>query len=214
LHIKDFLKQRTCQPTHLLIVADGHGPSGEKVSQYIIEQLPKIMNEEVDNVLDDYDIDPSNSDSYRIACQDKKYHIAIKNSIQLSFKKLNAHLKHQQFDSLLSGSTLTISLIIGEFIYCGNVGDSTAILLKQKKGYQVERPDDLVPFEGEPFQISVDHKPNDYGERARIQKMKGEVRQSSKSQGVDNSNGVYRVWIKDKDFPGLAMSRSIGDKLA
>ena len=27
-------------------------------------------------------------------------------------------------------------------------------------------------------------------------------------------NGVYRVWLKDRDFPGLAMSRSIGDKLA
>ena len=26
--------------------------------------------------------------------------------------------------------------------------------------------------------------------------------------------GPYRVWFKDEDYPGLAMSRSIGDKLA
>ena len=26
--------------------------------------------------------------------------------------------------------------------------------------------------------------------------------------------GVQRVWLKNHDFPGLAMSRSLGDKLA
>jgi serine/threonine protein phosphatase PrpC len=78
----------------------------------------------------------------------------------------------------MSGSTLTISLIIGEYLYCGNVGDSTAILLKQKRGILAETPTDAIPFEGEPFQISVDHKPNDEGERARIYKMNGEVRKS------------------------------------
>jgi hypothetical protein len=26
--------------------------------------------------------------------------------------------------------------------------------------------------------------------------------------------GVHRVWLRNQDFPGLAMSRSIGDKLA
>lgn len=47
--------------------------------------------------------------------------------------------------------------------------------------------------------------------------MKGDVRQSSNSLAAKNGvthNGVYRVWLKDKDYPGLAMSRSIGDKLA
>ena len=28
------------------------------------------------------------------------------------------------------------------------------------------------------------------------------------------SIGVHRVWVKNQDFPGLAMSRSLGDKLA
>ena len=42
--------------------------------------------------------------------------------------------------------------------------------------------------------------------------MNGEVKQSVNRAGIHY--GVHRVWIKDKDFPGLAMSRSIGDKLA
>ena len=49
-------------------------------------------------------------------------------------------------------------------------------------------------------------------ERQRIERMHGEVTQSVNSLG--ESYGVHRVWIKDKDMPGLAMSRSIGDKLS
>jgi len=66
----------------------------------------------------------------------------------------------QDFDVLLSGSTLTAIVIMNDFIYSANVGDSKAILLKSKKsipGIISEKP-----FEGEPFQMTVDHKPYDY----------------------------------------------------
>lgn len=43
--------------------------------------------------------------------------------------------------------------------------------------------------------------------------MKGEVKQTW-NQKTGKYQGAHRVWIQDKDFPGLAMSRSIGDKLA
>ncbi len=92
-----------------------------------------------------------------------------------------------------------------DFLYTANVGDSTAFLLKSKKGHS--------NLEGEPFQLSVDHKPHDYNERLRIERQRGEVKQVVSSRD-GRATGVYRVWLKDKDFPGLAMSRSIGDKLA
>jgi serine/threonine protein phosphatase PrpC len=44
--------------------------------------------------------------------------------------------------------------------------------------------------------------------------MKGDVRQANSNAIKSNLRGVFRVWVKDKDFPGLAMSRSIGDKIA
>eukprot|EP00347_Sterkiella_histriomuscorum_P020447 403337771 len=61
--------------------------------------------------------------------------------------------------------------------------------------------------------VTIDHKPCEYQENVRIQKMKGEVKQSY-SQKTGKYQGAHRVWIQYKDFPGLAMSRSIGDKLA
>ena len=140
-----------------------------------------------------------------VLAQSSKYHLEIKQSLQMAFKLLNCQLKHQSFDSLLSGSTLTVILIYKEFIYTANVGDSTALLMKMKKGHS--------SFEGEPFQLSVDHKPHDFSERQRIERQRGEVKQVVNSRD-GKASGVYRVWLKDKDFPGLAMSRSIGDKLA
>lgn len=29
-----------------------------------------------------------------------------------------------------------------------------------------------------------------------------------------NQSGPYRVWLKNENYPGLAMSRSIGDMIA
>lgn len=43
--------------------------------------------------------------------------------------------------------------------------------------------------------------------------MNGDVR-SIVSKVTGLSVGVQRVWLKNHDFPGLAMSRSLGDKLA
>jgi Protein phosphatase 2C len=48
-------------------------------------------------------------------------------------------------------------------------------------------------------------------EKQRVERSNGVVRQSVK-QG--RSVGVMRVWCKGQDYPGLAMSRSLGDKLA
>ena len=125
----------------------------------------------------------------------------------MSFKLLNSQLSHQDFESLLSGSTLTTILIMGDFIYSANVGDSKAMLVKKKKKSSSYN---FGVFEGDPFQLTVDHRPNDYIEKQRIERNGGVVKQA----GTLKPNGIFRVWLKDKDFPGLAMSRSIGDKLA
>lgn len=75
--------------------------------------------------------------------QSSKYHLEIKHGLQMAFKLLNCQLKHQNFDCLLSGSTLTALLIWRDFIYSANVGDSKAVLLKLKKTTGL--------MEGEPF---------------------------------------------------------------
>ena len=98
----------------------------------------------------------------------------------------------QYFDSIESGSTVVLIHINPEKIISINCGDSRAILIKKNKSIVL---------------LSRDHKPEIPEEKERIEKSGGRV---DKIFGM----GPYRVWFKNENFPGLAMSRSIGDQLA
>ena len=60
--------------------------------------------------------------------------------------------------------------------------------------------------------ITRDHKPDDPDEMARISGMNGRI-ESYKGRYGENV-GPARVWLKTEQYPGLAMSRSIGDACA
>jgi serine/threonine protein phosphatase PrpC len=61
------------------------------------------------------------------------------------------------------------------------------------------------------IQLTRDHKPELEDEYERIINSGGAV-----EQFMDNGKGLgpNRVWVKNEIFPGLAMSRSIGDYIA
>ena len=59
--------------------------------------------------------------------------------------------------------------------------------------------------------LSIDQKLNTEGEMQRIVKLGGDVSQYEED-GV--KSGPYRVWKKNEMYPGIAMSRSIGDLIA
>ena len=116
------------------------------------------------------------------------------NSMILSlFSALSRIINNSQyFDSINSGSTVVLIHITPDKIISINCGDSRAILITKNKI--------IIP-------LSRDHKPELPEEKQRIETSGGRV---DKIFGM----GPYRVWFKDEDYPGLAMSRSIGDKLA
>jgi serine/threonine protein phosphatase PrpC len=84
-------------------------------------------------------------------------------------------------------------------IYCANVGDSRAILCSAENGKMVCTP------------LSRDHKPSLQDELKRILEKGGRVDSFTDSDG--EKIGPLRVWLKDDDVPGLAMSRSFGDSI-
>ena len=99
----------------------------------------------------------------------------------------------KNFDVFCSGSTAVLVHITKEKIICSNCGDSRAILIND--------------INNEITKLSRDHKPNLLEEKKRILASGGRVEKF-------NGMGPFRVWSKDGDYPGLAMSRSIGDTLA
>lgn len=64
----------------------------------------------------------------------------IKQSLISSFKLTNNDIKHQTFNTLLSGTTLTSILIDKHTIYCANVGDSRAVVYIINKQSLIKSP--------------------------------------------------------------------------
>jgi serine/threonine protein phosphatase PrpC len=76
-----------------------------------------------------------------------------------------------------------------------NAGDSRAIMCNVEAG------------EISAMEISTDHKPFLPGEKERIEKMGGEI------MPKEGTSGPLRVWKKDEESPGLAVTRTLGDLL-
>ncbi|KAG1665674.1 hypothetical protein FOA52_005464 [Chlamydomonas sp. UWO 241] len=64
--------------------------------------------------------------------------------------------------------------------------------------------------EWQAIELTRDHKPDRPDERRRVLLYGGRVAQTPGGAGRAGV-GPYRVWLKDYDYPGLAMSRAMGD---
>ena len=101
------------------------------------------------------------------------------------------------FDIKFSGSTWLIWFFYKKKCFIANVGDSRAILVKHDGEKIITEP------------LSIDHKPTLKEEHERITKCNGRVEPFKDALG--RSKGPPRVWLKNDNIPGLAMSRSLGD---
>ena len=167
-------------------IFDGHGSSGHLVSNFIVKYLTNYYkyNENIYNI--------KNIEIIYSILKRKNYSF-IKQSIKKSEEAL---FDSDEIDSTFSGTTCILLFIIGNKIISVNIGDSRAIMLKDKNNI---------------IQLSIDQKPENKEEKERIEKNGGELRRI-----IENNEeiGPIRVWVKGKKYPGIAMSRSIGDSVA
>ena len=172
-------------------VLDGHGPEGHLVSQFI----SKYLEVEFHNI----------SGIKKLNDTEKIYSKLSSNDFEIIKKIIiNADiaLKDQDIDSRTSGTTCVLVIHVGEHIICANTGDSRAVLVFDEK-------DDEELNYLKVFPLSIDSKPEIPSEKERIINSGGDVEKIRNKFG--QLVGPYRVWVKNKDYPGLAMSRSIGD---
>ena len=172
-------------------VLDGHGPSGHYISKFasLIIQNYIINNPEIKNL--------SSLESIYLKLKESNFHI-----IKQSFILVDQQLESQQFDSKDSGTTCVLVVQIGNHLICANVGDSRAIAVLDENNDQNLNQFIVVP-------LSIDYKPDIPEERNRILLSGGLVEQAVNSLG--ERMGPYRIFAPGEDYPGLAMSRSIGD---
>ena len=118
------------------------------------------------------------------------------------FKKINNEVyNNKSIESNMSGTTVVSLFITTEKIICANLGDSRAAIFKYENGLYYTK------------NLSRDHKPSDPEENKRIINNNGRVKKCY-DEDLKKYLGPDRVWLKNKEEPGLAMSRSIGDKIA
>ena len=179
-------------------VCDGHGYYGHEVSGYIKENLPMDLNHLIKtkklNVLTD---DLSST---------------IKTAFVLENKSL---LRNRQIDSDLSGSTCISTIYTPQKLIIANIGDSRCVLGKCIEKENFEEKDEIIGEKNKKnvrwlaVNLSRDHKPTIPEEAERILKVGGRIRPMKDEDG--EYIGPMRVYMKDKDMPGLAMTRSFGD---
>eukprot|EP00917_Polyrhabdina_sp_WS-2016_P029826 GHVP01063529.1.p1 GENE.GHVP01063529.1~~GHVP01063529.1.p1 ORF type:complete len:438 (-),score=84.22 GHVP01063529.1:1965-3278(-) len=183
----DFFIYRT-EEFGLYCVFDGHGPYGHDVSNFVQHWLPRLVQE------------------HPMWETDVKQ--AMKDSFWAVHDKLEGGDFEGRMDPSLSGTTATMILhrpVVPtpghtSKLYIAHVGDSRAVMARKPKVSPRRGKDPLV----DTIDLTMDHKPNGEKEKARITAAGGVVKRLE-------GDIPHRVFVKGRMYPGLAMSRAIGD---
>ena len=198
-------------------IMDGHGSNGHLVSNFVKDKIEKYFNDiktyrqknKLKKAVSSLDVNGINDIYEKLAYND--YEI-----IRNFYKRVNEELYDTNFDIHFSGTTCVLVFRIGQKLICSNVGDSRAVLVNKNK-IDLYNNKDLTKIDNsiyEFIEMSHDHKPENKEERERIEKLGGEVAQEFLEGEENKPAGPFRIWNKGCNYPGIAVSRSLGDKIA
>lgn len=179
----------------LVGVFDGHGVAGHDVSQFTHKEMFKLFlqhpeySSNTEQALTDTFLEAQRRVTKVSGCQERE-------------TQEQSNAEGSEFDAWESGTTATMAFL--DIPKCtltfAHVADSRSAL-----GTTVGLAAGM-PYEAQ--DMTVDHKPDLPAEKERIE--------SSNPPGMVIFDGYvnYRVLAKGKDYPGLNMSRAIGDVCA
>ena len=185
-------------------IFDGHGKNGNLISNLISQFLSQYLKNKENYFLEKNDNDDSSSDS-----SESSKEIIINNElisnlfskedfIKKIIKELDFKANESNFDLQFSGSTCLLLFLFNDEIICSNIGDSMCVLFNCSN-------EDRWTYEI----ISKIHKPDIPSEKKRILEEGGVVHPFYDEFGI--YDGPNRVYVKGKTYPGLSLTRSIGD---
>ena len=165
-------------------VCDGHGVEGHFVSEFIKEVLPYYMSE--------------NLKKRNILKETELVHQIITETFVIVNNML---VDNESINSLFSGTTCVSVIFTPERLIVPNIGDSRAVMGRYDKSTGKYKA----------IELSRDHKPTEKDEAQRIYENDGRIQPFTED---GEFVGPQRVWIKEEEVPGLAMTRSFGDRVA
>lgn len=203
---QDAIAMHTCRDALLLCEMDGHGIGGEKVVQHCQSFAVDYFRSHIDLALDnpvkfltDLNEDCDKSLNRAVDCQ-----AAGCTAVMLLYSKGVMHF------SCIGDSRamLATSAPPAEVRACQPARGDDKTLLAEIKHRRSVSPETAFTA----VQMTQDQKPEDPAELARIREAGGVVMRLEDSTG--RRVGPYRVWKVEGLYPGLAMSRSLGDSIA
>ena len=126
----------------------------------------------------------------------RSIHTKITDAFLLTNREL---IEETDINSFFSGSTCVSVIYTPERLICPNIGDSRAVLGRN------------INNEWRAIELPRDHKPTEPDEELRIREHNGRIQPFTDEDG--EFVGSKRVWIQEDEVPGLAMSRSFGDRI-
>ena len=188
-------------------IFDGHGDNGHLISNLVSTFLNKYFINKInycikhkneskevsgsDLSISKDEVDITNEILSEIFSEKNNF---IKDTIRILDEKSN----ESNFDLNFSGTTCVLLFVLENKIICTNIGDSSCYLFhcsnKERWNYEL---------------ISILHKPEDPNEQKRILENGGVIHPYYDENGI--SEGPDRVYVKGKTYPGLSLTRSIGD---
>ena len=172
-------------------VLDGHGQHGHFVSKFCMEYFIKRMMKYAEYCKQN-----------KLMTAESIYNELKRNKfgyIKETFRKVDEEMAKQAiFDYNFSGTTCNIAFQFNKNLVCASVGDSRGIIIEEEGDSKIHI-----------ISLSTDHKPDLPGEMNRIHLNGGIVDKMKDYNG--NKVGPPRVWKAGTYYPGLAMSRSLGD---
>lgn len=185
-------------------VLDGHGKHGHIVSSFVSNYINSYFTNIKTYITTTHQIEPSKEQEPPLTLNDIIHSFTKQNYSLLHslYNIIDLELTHQHFDVNFSGTTCVMVYRIGTKLIISNIGDSRAIIVKQHNNntYHSEY-------------LSNDHKPGVSKEKKRIE-AKGGVVKCCNNENENNIHLIYRVWMKGEKYPGIAISRTLGDQIA
>ena len=187
---------------NFLGVCDGHGSAGHLVSKYVSFSLANFFTALLKDYLGENRFVKSVRSETCLGSLLERFTSLIQDEestdmeqlLKMAFVQTNRALAREAFDTYKSGTSACTILVAQSTLFCANAGDSRAVLGKKDGMFWRAAP------------LSRDHKPTEMDERSRIVANNGRV--------LRLSGGSLRIWMQEKMEPGLALSRTLGDKMA
>ena len=185
---------------------DGHGPFGDIIAQIVQDKIFQYFT--------------------------KKENKKLKENYESIFKNLYNDLQdylikndeengnENNYDSILSGVSITIIINKEKELFCSNIGNVTAFIFHVDKKNPSQLGIDILTIDDSDLQNSKNHMMNTYydmynihgfydieEERRRIYENGGEIRTIAEEP-------KQRIFVKGQYYPGVINTRSIGDRIA